>query len=74
MYVTIPRDRAEYGLQPYWNKIAMLRQRMDVAPAHAFFVWIDDDIVMTNHAHDNFARALALHPAAALIVTEDASG
>jgi len=65
---------SQYGLQPYWTKIAMLRERMAVSPDEEFFVWVDDDIVLTNHrVQDMFAHALHAHPSSSIIVTQDAS-
>ncbi len=67
---------AERGWQPYWHKVAMLR-----AAARHFrsrnvtgFVWIDDDIVLTNHAGtDMLQHALRHHRTASVLVTRDPS-
>jgi hypothetical protein len=63
---------AEKGWQPYWSKIAMLRERMERYPDNDAYIWVDDDIVLTNHRVDMFARALADHPRASVLVTADA--
>lgn len=62
----------EQGWQPYWSKIAQLRKRMRRHPEEKAFVWIDDDIVITNHAVDMFQAALERYPNASVLVTEDA--
>lgn len=62
----------EQGWQPYWSKIAQLRKRMQRHPEETAFVWIDDDIVLTNFAVDNFQAALDRYPNASVLVTKDA--
>ncbi len=60
------------GWQPYWSKIAQLRKRMRRHPEEKAFVWIDDDIVLTNFAVDMFRQALDRYPNASVLVTQDA--
>lgn len=63
---------AEQGWQPYWSKIAQLRRRMQRHPEEKAWVWIDDDIVLTNHRTDMFEAALERYPNASVLVTADA--
>ena len=60
------------GWQPYWHKVAMLRSARSRFPNASAFVWVDDDIVLTNHAQDMFRGALRRSPADVL-VTRDPS-
>lgn len=62
----------EQGWQPYWSKIAQLRKQMQRHPEETAFVWIDDDIVLTNFAVDMFQAALDRYPNASVLVTKDA--
>jgi len=62
----------QQGWQPYWSKIAQLRKRMQRHPEEKAFVWIDDDIVLTNFAVDMFQMALDRYPNASVLVTRDA--
>ena len=59
------------GWLPYWHKVAHLLQALDGYPNASAFVWLDDDIVLTNHGHDMFRRALMRHANASVLVTKD---
>jgi hypothetical protein len=58
--------------QPYWSKIAMLRHALQHQKQQKFFIWLDDDVVITNLALDMLGRALREHPED-IIVTTDAN-
>ena len=61
------------GWQPYWHKIAMLRAACRHFRNATGFVWVDDDVVLTNHGGtDMIQEALRLH-GASVLVTRDPS-
>ena len=60
----------QHGWLGYWHKIAMIRRAMVRFPDASAFAWLDDDIVLTNHASDMIAAALQLSNAS-VIVTRD---
>ena len=62
----------EKGWQPYWSKIAQLRESMRRRPQEKAYIWIDDDIVLTNFGEDMFETALDRYSNASVLVTKDA--
>mmetsp|Transcript_27679 Transcript_27679/g.70808 ORF Transcript_27679/g.70808 Transcript_27679/m.70808 type:complete len:258 (-) Transcript_27679:134-907(-) len=63
---------AELGWQPYWHKVAMLIAASRHFRNASAFVWVDDDIVLTNHAGtDMLAEALRREGGASVLVTRD---
>jgi hypothetical protein len=63
----------EVPMQPYWTKVAMLRQALG-DPGNAatdYAVWVDDDVVLTAPATDAFAAALSRLSSHDLLVTAD---
>mmetsp|Transcript_3568 Transcript_3568/g.9988 ORF Transcript_3568/g.9988 Transcript_3568/m.9988 type:complete len:409 (+) Transcript_3568:72-1298(+) len=64
---------AARGWQPYWHKVEQLRLATRRFRNASAFVWVDDDIVLTNlRDGDRFAQALRRSPAS-LLVTRDPS-
>jgi len=62
---------ASLGWQPYWHKIAMLRRAVLRFPKATAFVWIDDDIVLTNFAGEDMLQAALRRSNASLLATRD---
>ena len=63
---------ASHSWQPYWHKIAMLRiAARERFPNASSWAWIDDDIVLTNHAAQDMLRAALRRTDASIIVTRD---
>ena len=63
---------ASHGWQPYWHKIAMLRiAARERFPNASALVWVDDDIVLTNHAAQDMLQAALRRTDASVIVTRD---
>jgi len=62
---------AQLGWQPYWHKIAMLRRAQSRFPAATAFVWLDDDIVLTNFAGEDMLLAALRRSNASVLATRD---
>jgi len=61
------------GYQPYWHKVAMLRAAQARYANASGFVWLDDDIVLTNHAGDDMLQRALASQSASVLVTRDPS-
>jgi len=64
---------SELGWQPYWHKVAMLRAAARHFTNATGFAWVDDDIVLTNHAGADMLREAMRRHSASVLVTRDAS-
>ena len=64
---------AELGWQPYWHKIAQLIAASRHFRNASAFVWVDDDIVMTNHAGTDMIQEALRRDDASVLVTRDPS-
>jgi hypothetical protein len=64
---------ADLGWQPYWHKVAMLRAAQTRYANASGFIWIDDDIVLTNHAGADMLQRAVQTQSASLLVTRDPS-
>ena len=62
------------GWLPYWHKIAHIRMAMARFPSAAGYVWVDDDVVLTNHlGEDMITRALRQSNASVLVTRDPAA-
>ena len=59
------------GWQPYWHKIAMLRRAVSRFPSARAYVWVDDDIVLTNWAGEDMFEAALHRSNASVLATRD---
>lgn len=70
----LAQDPSGKTVLPYWSKIAGLKEMLNAEhyAAKEWFVWLDDDMVITNHEIQMESLIEKLAPSDHIIVTEDA--
>lgn len=59
------------GWRPYWHKVAHLLASIERFPSALASVWIDDDVVFTNHAGSDMLQLALRRSNASVLVTRD---